>query len=93
MNTTEFLESYKEIENLIRENLAEIHQAYGVPYKYTYNHFFIEHIDEVHIELVAECLNEYDYDYVNIPIEWFESDKTLKSRLAEIYDAKELNIY
>ena len=27
---------------------------------------------------------EYDFDYVNIPLEWFESDEILKSHLAEI---------
>ena len=84
MNTSEFLKDYNEIKRLIQENLEEIRQAYDVPDKYEYNCFFIEWIDEVHIELVAECLNEYDYDYVNIPLEWFESDEILKSHLAKI---------
>ena len=84
MNTSEFLKDYNEIKRLIQENLEEIRQAYDVPYKYEYSRFFIERIDEVHIELVAECLNEYDYDYVNIPLEWFESDEILKSHLAKI---------
>ena len=84
MNASEFLKGYKEIERLIRENLADIRQAYDVPKNYEYNRFFIDWIDKVHIELVSECLHEYDYDYVRIPLEWFESDKTLKSHLAEI---------
>lgn len=84
MNTSEFLKDYNEIKRLIQENLEEIRQAYDVPDKYEYSRFFIERIDEVHIELVAECLNEYDYDYVNIPLEWFESDEILKSHLAKI---------
>ena len=83
MNTLEFLENYKKIENLIQENLEEIRQLDDIPNKYQYNRFFIESIDEIHIELVAECLHEYDYDYVNIPLEWFESDKILKSHLAD----------
>ena len=74
MNTSEFLESYKEIENLIQENLEKIFRAYDIPKKYQYNRFFIEWIDEIPIEFVAECLNEYDYTYVNVPLEWFESD-------------------
>ena len=84
MNTSEFLKNYKEIENLILENNVEIKRAYDVPNKYEYKHFFIEWIDEIHIEYVAECLNEYDYISVNIPIEWFESDDILKLHLAEI---------
>lgn len=84
MDTTEFLKRYKEIENLIRENLEEIRRAYEVPEKYQYSHFFIEWTDSVHIELVAECLNKYDYDYVYIPLKWLESDETLKSYLADI---------
>lgn len=84
MKTSEFLKGYKEIERLIRENLADIRQAYGVPKKYEYDRFFIDWIDEVHIELVSECLHEYEYDCVNIPLEWFGSDETLKSHLAEI---------
>lgn len=83
MNTLEFLENYKKIKNLIQENLEEIRQLDDIPNKYQYNRFFIERIDEIHIELVAECLCEYDYDYVNIPLEWFESDKILKSHLAD----------
>lgn len=79
MNTSEFLESYKEIERLIEENLEKIFHAYDIPKKYRYNRFFIEWIDEIHIEFVAECLNEYDYTYANIPLEWFESDEVLKS--------------
>ena len=84
MSTTEFLKRYKEIENLIRENLEEIRRAYEIPKKYQYTHFFIERIDSVHIELVAKCHNEDDYDYVCISLKWFESDETLKSYLAAI---------
>ena len=84
MNTSEFLEGYKEIKRMIQENLEEIRQAYDIPDKYEFCHLFIEWIDEVHIELVAECLNKYDFDHVNIPLEWFKSDEILKSHLAEI---------
>ena len=84
MNTSEFLKAYNEIKRLIQENLEEIRHAYGVSDKYEFCHFFIEWINEVHIELVAECLNEYDFDHVNIPLEWFEPDEILKSHLAEI---------
>ena len=82
MNTTEFLKRYKEIENLIRENLEEIRRAYEISEKYQYTHFFIERIDSVHIELFDACLN--DYDYVCIALKWLESDETLKSYLADI---------
>ena len=37
MNTLEFLENYKKIEGLIRENLEEIRQVADVPNKYQYN--------------------------------------------------------
>lgn len=88
MNTSEFLKGYNEINRLIQENLEEIHQAYDVPNKYEFCHFFIERIDEVHIEFATECLgisfHEYQYDCVNMPLEWFESDEILKSHLAEI---------
>ena len=84
MNTSEFLKGYNEIKRLIQENLKEIRRAYDVSDKYEFCHFFSEWVDEVHIELVAECFTEYDFDYVNIPLEWFESDEILKSHLAEI---------
>ena len=84
MNTSKFLEVYKEIERLIQENLAEIRQAYDLSEKYEYNRFFINSIDEVHIELVSECYHEYDHEYVDIPLEYFESDEILKSHLTEI---------
>ena len=45
MDTSEFLKGYNEINRLIQENLAEIHQAYDVPNKYEFCHFFIERID------------------------------------------------
>ena len=88
MDTSEFLKGYNEINRLIQENLEEIHQAYDVPDKYEFCHFFIERIDEVHIEFATECLgigfHEYQYDCVNMPLEGFESDEILKSHLAEI---------
>ena len=52
MNTVEFLEGYKEIKKPIENNLADFRQAYDVPDTYEYNRFFIEWMDEVHIELL-----------------------------------------
>ena len=84
MNTSDFLEGYKEIERLIQENLEEIYKAYNVPKKYEFDQFFVDESEKICIPFFYDEGYEYDYDYVNIPLEWFESDKTLKSHLAEI---------
>ena len=47
MNTSDFLEGYKEIESLIQENLEEIYRAYNVPKKYEFDHFFIDESEEI----------------------------------------------
>ena len=88
MNTSDFLEGYKEIERLIQENLKEICRAYNVPKKYEFDHFFIDEPEEINIVFF---FNEgYEYDYiVSIPLEWFESDEILKLHLAEIINKKE----
>ena len=86
MNTSDFLEGYKEIERLIQENLEEIRQAYNVPKKYEFDHFFIDEFDESEEIWIAFFFDEgYEYDEIAIiPLEWFESDKILKLHLAEI---------
>ena len=88
MNTSDFLEGYKEIERLIQENLEEICRVYNVPKKYEFDHFFIDESEEINIVFF---FNEgYEYDYiVSIPLEWFESDDVLKSNLAEVINKKE----
>ena len=93
MNTSEFLKSYKEIENLIRENLEEIYQAYNVSKKYGVDYFFIDWNDEFCIKFFSRedyKREDYkcDYDFIHIPLEWFESDDVLKSNLAEIINKK-----
>lgn len=84
MNTSDFLEGYKEIENLIQENLEEICRFYNVPKKYELDHFFIDESEEICIVFFFDEGYEYDYDFVSIPLEWFESDNVLKSNLAKI---------
>lgn len=87
MNTSEFLESYKEIGNLIRENLEEIYQAYNVSKKYAFGYFFIDWNDEFCINFSSKDY-KCDYDFIHIPLEWFESDNVLKSNLAEVINKK-----
>ena len=89
MNTSDFLEGYKEIERLIQENLEEIRQAYNVPKKYEFDLFFIDESEEINIVFFFDEGYEYDYDFVSIPLEWFESDDVLKSNLAEVINKKE----
>lgn len=84
MNTSDFLEGYKEIERLIQENLQEICRVYNVPKKYELDHFFINESEEINIVFFFDEGYEYDYDFVSIPLEWFESDEILKLHLAEI---------
>ena len=86
MNTSDFLEGYKEIDRLIQENLEEICRAYNVSKKYELDHFFIDEIDESEeIRIIFFYDEGYEYDYVvGIPLEWFESDEILKLHLAEI---------
>ena len=84
MNTSDFLEGYKEIERLIQENLEEICRAYNVPNKYEFDHFFIDESEEINAVFFFDEGYEYDYDFVSIPLEWFESDEILKLHLAEI---------
>ena len=88
MNTSEFLKSYKEIENIIRENLEEIYQAYNVSKKYGVDYFFIDWNDEFCIKFFSREDYKCDYDFIHIPLEWFESDDVLKSNLAEIINKK-----
>ena len=83
MNTSDFLESYKEIERLIQENLEEICRAYNVPKKYEFDHFFIDESEEIWIAFFFDEGYEYD-EFAIIPLEWFESDEILKLHLAEI---------
>ena len=85
MNTSDFLEGYKEIERLIQENLEEICRVYNVPKKYEFDHFFIDESEEICIVFFFDEGYEYDYDFVSIPLEWFESDDVLKSNLAKVF--------
>ena len=89
MNTSDFLEGYKEIERLIQENLEEIRRVYNVPKKYEFDHFFIDESEEINIVFFFDEGYEYDYDFVSIPLECFGSDEILKLHFAEIINKKE----
>ena len=84
MDTKAFLEQYKEIEDLIETNWELFYQAYNIPKSYSFDEFTVDcDSGEVVIKYELYCRGENDDMYIDVPLEWFESDGILTSYLNE----------
>lgn len=89
MNTKAFLEQYNEIGILIENNWKAICRAYDSLNNYGFSEFTINGWGEISIESEDCYRNEYDYGHASIPLDWFESEEVLQTKLAEVIKENE----